>query len=156
MLYELSVTEGMIFSSFGGVHAECAWGILEKTTTVSRSLGGTSVAHTLIHMAEICYRIRYPIRNNRNRGDPFSMRQIGICQKSCGPQNSTWMILQPSPEVLNRLELTIAKSESISVQKWDPMSLHLIILKYQSIHWDDYVENLRETLEPLVCFPSGQ
>ena len=123
-------------------------------TTVSPWLVGQLIRYTLMRLAEICYKIQYPIRNNRNRGDPFSMRQIGICQKFREPQNSTWIILQPSPQVLSRLELTIDKLKFSSAQEDDPMSLHLIFLEYQSLNWDDYVEHLRMSLEPLVCFSS--
>lgn len=101
---------------------------------------------------EICYRIQYPVRNNRDRGDPFSMRQIGICQKNNGPRNSAWIILQPSLEVRNRLELTMNGQDFISVYEADPMSLHLIFLDFQSINWDAFVEHLRISLQPLVCF----
>ena len=39
------------------------------------------------------------------------------------------------------------------VQEEDPMSLHLIFLCFQSINWDDFVEHLRISIEPLVCSP---
>ena len=107
-----------------------------------------------MYEADLCYRIQYPVRNNRNRGEPFSLRQIGLCQKFRGPQESSWIILQPSSEVLNSLELMIDKPEYFSVHQRDPMSLHLIFLEYQSVKWADYVEHLRMTLEPLVCSPS--
>lgn len=106
--------------------------------------------------AEICYRIQYPVRNNRNRGDPFSMRQIGVCQQNTGRQNSTWIILQPSLEVLSRLKLTVDRPDFISVHEEDPMSLHLIFFDFQSVNWDDFVEHLRISLEPLVCFPDHE
>ena len=47
------------------------------------------------------------------------------------------------------------ESEYLSAQEEDPMSLHLIFLEYQSVHWNDYVEHLRVTLEPLVCLASA-
>ena len=124
--------------------------VLGPTNTVSLWLFERKTVYTLTDMAEICYRIQYPIRNNRNRGDPFSIRQIGIGHKFHGPQDSTWIILQPDSEVLSRLELAIDESEYLSAQEEDPMSLHLIFLEYQSVNWNDYVEHLRETLEPLV------
>lgn len=129
--------------------------VLEPTTTVSLWLFERTTVYRLTEMAEICYRIQYPIRNNRNRGDPFSMRQIGIGQKYRGPQDSTWIILQPGTEVLSRLELAIDKSEYLSAQEEDPMFLHTIFLEYQSVNWNDYVEHLRVTLEPLVCLASA-
>ena len=68
----------------------------------------------------------------------------------------TWIILQPSPDVLSRLEETVEKPEYFSEQEGGSMSLHLIFFEYQSVSWDAYVEHLRMTLEPLVCFPSGR
>ena len=100
--------------------------------------------------SEICYRIRYPERNNRNQGDPFSMRQTGVCEKSLGTQKSTWIIIRPSPEISRALERTIDQAKYLSEYKEDPMIAHLIFLEYQSINWDDYVEHLRVSLEPLV------
>ena len=128
--------------------------VQESTTTASPLLVEQTVVCTLIDIAEICYRIQYPIRNNRNRGDPFSMRQIGIGQRFHGPQDSTWIILQPGSEVLSRLKLAIDKSEYLSAQEEDPMFLHIIFLEYQIVNWNDYVEHLRVTLEPLVCLAS--
>lgn len=43
------------------------------------------------------------------------------------------------------------RPDFISVQEEDPMSLHLIFLYFQSINWDDFVEHLRISIEPLVC-----
>ena len=119
-----------------------------------KSMPGRAMC-TRSYVTEICYRIQYPIRNHRNRGDPFSMRQIGIGQLFNGPQDSTWILLQPSSEVLSRLELAIDKPDFFSVQEEDPMSLHLFFLEYQSINWDDYIEHFRVTLEPLVCLLRG-
>ena len=82
------------------------------------------------------------------------MRQIGIGQKVHGPQDSTWIILQPGSEALSRLELAIDNPEYLSAQEEDSMFLHLIFLEYQSVNWNDYVEHLRVILEPLVCFAS--
>lgn len=107
----------------------------------------------LIDFAEICYRIQYPVRNNRNRGDPFSMRQMGVCQKSCGPQSSTWIILQPSPEILSKLELVANNAEYADANEDDPMSLHIVFFSFQRANWDDFLEHLRTELEPLVCLP---
>ena len=83
------------------------------------------------------------------------MRQIGIGQKFHGPQDSTWIILQPGSEVLSRLELAIDNIEYLTAQEEDPMFLHLIFLEYQSVNWNDYVEHLRVTLEPLVYLASA-
>ena len=114
------------------------------------------MARLLMCLAEICYRIQYPVRNNRNRGDPFSMRQIGVCQKIYGPHNSTWIILQSSPEVLGHLELTMIEPELFSAYEADPTSLHLVFLEFQTFNWDDFVEHLRMSLEPLVRSPNGE
>ena len=81
------------------------------------------------------------------------MRQIGACQKNHGPQNSTWIIIQPSQEVLSRLKLVLDKPDFLSVHEEDPMSLHLLFISFQSINWDDFIEELRISLEPLVKSP---
>ena len=81
------------------------------------------------------------------------MRQTGVCQKNHGPQNSAWIILQPSLEVLDRLKIIISKPDFITVYEEDPMSLHLIFLEFQSVNWDDFIEELRISLEPLASSP---
>ena len=78
------------------------------------------------------------------------MRQTGVCHKNHGPQDSTWIILQPSPEVIDRLKLIMSGPDFITVYEQDPMSLHLIFLDFQSVNWDDFIEELRISLEPLV------
>ena len=79
------------------------------------------------------------------------MRQMGVCQKSCGPQSSTWIILQPSPEVSSNLELVARDVGYAAASEEDTMSLHVIFLSFQRANWDDYLEYLRTDLEPLVC-----
>ena len=81
------------------------------------------------------------------------MRQIGVCQKNHGPQNSTWIIIQPSQEVLSRLKLVLDRPDFLSVHEEDPMSLHLLFISFQSFNWDDFIEELRISLEPLVSSP---
>ena len=104
----------------------------------------------LILVLEICYRIQYPVRNNRNRGDPFSMRQTGVCHQSSGRQSSAWIVLQPSPEVANDIQLAMSDVGYNRAVEEDPMLLHAIFLSYQSANWDDYLEYLRADLETLV------
>ena len=84
------------------------------------------------------------------------MRQTGVCQKNLGPKNSTWIILQPSSEVLERLKQKMSEPEFITVYKEDPMSLHLIFLEFQSVNWDDFIEELRISLESLVSSPDHE
>ena len=47
----------------------------------------------------------------------------------------------------------IDKPDFLSVHEEDPMSLHLIFIDFQSINWDDFIEELRISLEPLVNSP---
>ncbi|KAL8791326.1 MAG: hypothetical protein Q9195_005945 [Heterodermia aff. obscurata] len=108
--------------------------------------GGTPVKSSLQLGALI---ILYPVRNNRNRGDPFSMRQTGVCHKSSGRQSSAWIVLQPSPEVEKDMELAMSDIGYNSTVDEDPMVLHVIFLSFQRANWDDYLEYLRADLEAL-------
>ncbi len=47
----------------------------------------------------------------------------------------------------------MSKPEFITGYEEDPMSLHLIFLEFQSLNWDDFIEELRISLEPLVSSP---
>ena len=44
----------------------------------------------------------------------------------------------------------IDEPDFLAVHEEDPMSLHLIFIEFQSINWDDFIEELRVSLEPLV------
>lgn len=150
MLYKPFIAESAAQSSFDGVPAESDSTALRMNAMVSCNLATASVTHTATCLAEICYRMQYPVRNHRHRGDPFSMRQIGVCERSNGPQNCAWIILQPSLEILNLLEAKISSADYFTTYAKDPISLHLVFHDFQTSQWDDYVEHLRTTLEALV------
>jgi len=156
MLYKPFIAESAVQSNFDGVPAESDSTALRKIVMVSSNLATASVTHKATCLAEICYRMQYPVRNHRHRGDPFSMRQIGVCERSNGPQDCAWIVLQPSQEILSLLEAKISSADYFSTHAKDPISLHLVFHDFQTSKWDDYVEHLRTTLEALVrCAPHG-
>lgn len=151
MLYKPFIAESAVQSSFDGVPAESDPITLRMIAMVSHIHTTASVTHRATCLAEIYYRMQYPVRNNRHRGDPFSMRQIGVCERRTGPQDCAWIVIQPSEEVLSLLEAKISSADYFSTHAKDPISLHLVFHDFQISHWDDYVEHLRITLEALVC-----
>ena len=120
----------------------------------TRDYGESLTHHTLRAIStissEICYRIQYPVRNNRNRGDAFSLRQVGVCYKSSELDCSTWMIFQPSSEILEIIESTLSDEGQHPQQSEDLLQLHTTVLSLHSANWDDYIDYLRANLEQFV------
>ena len=78
------------------------------------------------------------------------MRQTGVCHRNSGRQSSAWIVLQPSAEVANEMQLAMNDGGYNHAVEEDPMFLHLIFLSFQRANWDDYLEYLRADLERLV------
>ncbi|KAK6352407.1 hypothetical protein TWF730_009234 [Orbilia blumenaviensis] len=93
-------------------------------------------------MSELSYVVRYVERHDRSPKNPWSVRQIGICQQTVvGTEKSVWVLLQPSASVYNELKDTLerrAQNQSTSAE--DSCSLHLDILESLASSWADYVE----------------
>jgi hypothetical protein len=115
-------------------------------------------------LAEFCYNLRYVEKNDRNRGNQWSLRQTGVYQRvdlKC--HRSTWILLQPSNYVRKRLEenLKHQKKGSCSFEE-NPMILHTLFLSAAESNWREYIADLQSQLDVLVrdwnllCFPQTE
>jgi hypothetical protein len=103
-------------------------------------------------LAEFCYNLRYVEKNDRNRGNQWSLRQTGIYQRvdlKC--HRSTWILLQPSNYARKRLEenLKHQKKGSCSFEE-NPMLLHILFLSAAESNWREYIADLQSQLDELV------
>lgn len=103
---------------------------------------------------EFCYIARFFQQNGRAQGRPWSLRHTGIYQKTePGAPTSTWMLIQPSPQIEELLELA---QKEISKKERHPdthsLYLHGSILFTASRTWLDYIDYIQSTCEELVCF----
>lgn len=101
---------------------------------------------------EICYNIHYVEKNGRNRGDPWSLRQMGVYQQVSLPKkNSVWIMLQPSGRCREHLDkISQANTEDHSHLFANPMLLHLHFLTAMAGQWEDYIQDLQDRLKNLV------
>ena len=89
--------------------------------------------------------------NERDGGDPWSLRQIGVYEKlNTETRSSKWILLQPSSGALQNLEdgLWSRKHDLDCIAK--SMSLHAVFFFLSSRQWPYYIDHLRARLESLV------
>lgn len=91
-------------------------------------------------------------KNNRRKGDPWSLRQSGVYQQiSVSSRRSTWIILQPSNGV--RVQLKQALESSIDQgQEGDESTayFHLTFLSSMAGNWQEYLEYLHSQVAVFV------
>jgi hypothetical protein len=87
-------------------------------------------------------------QNGRNRGDPWSLRQTGVYQKSdFSTGKSAWILMQLAVDTRAHLEERLT-DRGISLQ--NPMQFHTLILLSTARSWTDYLEHLDAQLTELV------
>ncbi|KAK6523675.1 hypothetical protein TWF281_001650 [Arthrobotrys megalospora] len=103
---------------------------------------GTKPSRNFNRVTELSYVVRYVERHDRSPQNPWSVRQIGVCQQNVvGTEDSVWVLLQPSQSVYNELKDTLERrAQNGSTSPEDSCSLHLDILESLASSWADYVE----------------
>lgn len=87
-------------------------------------------------------------RNNRNRGDPWSLRQLGLYQQfNVSSDRTMWLILQPPSSVLDatRQIWNENKTDSRSPQTWI-VKTHLLFMCLMVRNWQEYLDHLQSEL----------
>ena len=99
---------------------------------------------------ELSYLLHYVEENNRNHGNPWSLRQTGIYQqvKSKG-HTSTWIFLKLSGSSRRQLE-TVTQTES-TVNTDGFMKLHSCLFLATVDNWGRYIDHLDTQLRGVVC-----
>lgn len=99
---------------------------------------------------EICYNLPYMAQNGRDRGDPWSLRQVGVYQRFCFEhRRSIWIFLQLSQQTRAWL-IKMLDRDGASRAEEHSMVFHLVILSITSRGWNDYLEHLDALLAEYV------
>lgn len=91
-------------------------------------------------------------KNNRRKGDPWSLRQSGVYhQISVSSRRSTWIILQSSNRVRAQLKLAL-KSNLEQGREIDENAIyfHIIFLASMADNWQEYLEYLHSQITSFV------
>lgn len=117
---------------------------------------GTYLSSVVVYMQlvysniDLCYRIQYPMPNNRDWGDPFSIRQTAVYQAHFDTeQPDTWILIRPTTAVQRRLFADLERSIA-SCRRKDPVCYHVNFLSSTTAFWEDYIEYLRDRLDQYV------
>lgn len=96
--------------------------------------------------------MQYMEKNNRRKGDPWSLRQSGVYQQiSVSSRRSTWIILQPSKGVRAQLEQALESSlEQGQEGNESAIYFHVIFLSSMAGNWQEYLEYLHSQITVFV------
>ena len=104
---------------------------------------------------EICYNIKYVNRNGRPKGDPWSLRQIGVYEKhNLKTGQSLWIVIQPSERACRRFKEGLVARSALHGSECAVMLVHAALLIGASRDWGEYLEELNEEIQGMVCLPS--
>ncbi|KAI1157642.1 hypothetical protein F5B18DRAFT_644278 [Nemania serpens] len=97
---------------------------------------------------ELCYSIRYFELNGRGRGNPWSLRQTGVYQRCHSTTQSTWLVLNYSDYMNQRIEAALEEEKNSARESCKAMQLlpHLFIISAATRNWRSYIESLRQKL----------
>lgn len=110
-------------------------------------------------LVELCYVIYYVELNERQRGDPWSIRQTGIYQQiDFSTQQTTCVLLRPSDHVRQQLNEHLEISEELESACTDAaLHFHFSILFSSMGNWHDYIQyieaKLRQYVSRAIYFP---
>ena len=102
----------------------------------------------LTTLTEVCYKIQYVERNGRDRGDPWSLRQVGIYQKLSSESGRSIWIFTRLPDILRvRLQQNLIEAAG---RDQSPMKFHAVLITVLGRNWAAYIEDLYSQLADLV------
>lgn len=106
-------------------------------------------------LVELCYNVQYMDKNNRNRGDPWSLRQWGIYQQCILSNHRTmWIIVQPPPDICDHI-YQILDQNAANAQSSETCAahIHLAFIALMARNWQEYLEYLQSELAFFVRRP---
>ncbi|RSM01318.1 hypothetical protein CEP52_008625 [Fusarium oligoseptatum] len=94
---------------------------------------------------ETCYTVRFFEKNNREAGDPWSLRKTGVYHRlDAATCSSTWILIKPSPLLKNRLpEKLKALWSHEQLRPIRYLYLHVMLIALASQSWEDYIQTQR-------------
>lgn len=102
----------------------------------------------LIFVTETCFNVRYPERNGRSSGNPWSIRHTAVYHRHESLKDSnTWILVQPSSGYHAQIYDIFARSSSDSDLQH---SLSPICFLSTGRYWRDYISHLQKQVSTLV------
>lgn len=98
--------------------------------------------------SETCFNVRYPAKNGRSTGNPWSIRHTTVYhQYDCPKQRHVWVVIQPSndyrQQILQIMNLPLSEIEASWV-------IGATCLFSTNQYWREYIVHLQEGVRTLV------
>ena len=105
-----------------------------------------------LYWPEFCYNIQYVELNKRRKGNPWSLRTMGLYQQiNSITHRSVDILLQPSDGVRQCYETALTRKHcSNELPCVDPIALHILVISSAVANWQPYLEGLQRELTALV------
>ena len=99
---------------------------------------------------ELAYLHHYVEENNRNHGDPWSLRQTGVYQQvEAKGHRSTWIFLKLSGSTRRQIETVVQTGSYGNTDGFT--KLHSCLLLATVDNWGVYIDHLDAQLRSIVC-----
>ena len=98
----------------------------------------------------VCYNFRHAEENGRGRGDPWSLRQAGVCHiNDQETQQSIWLLIQ-QPRAISEQLSEIVLNLGGRYSRQNSIGLHTLFLSTTDQNWHSYIDHIQSTLEEVV------
>jgi hypothetical protein len=119
--------------------------------TVGEDLPTISIQHTSArsNLFEVCYDIRYPERNGRGSGDPWSIRHTAVYyQYDSSKDTSMSLLIQPSKTLTRQIDVLLAGESSVSCRS---ILIQQATFVSSGTLWKYFVADMEKELNTHVC-----
>ncbi|KAK7910715.1 hypothetical protein PG985_013196 [Apiospora marii] len=101
---------------------------------------------------ELCYNVQHVEKNNRGRGNPWSVRQMGVYSKIVpGTNRHRWIFIDFAKAAQTLMEKTQPESAyRRGLSSTEALNLHVSFLHSLTLNWSEYLEYLSCDLDILV------
>lgn len=124
-----------------------------RINAVAEDLPTISIQHNSVrsNLFEVCYDIRYPEKNGRGFGDPWSIRHTAVYyQYDSSKDTSMSLLIQPSKVLARQIDVLLTGER--------PVSCRSILIQHATFvssgtSWKYFVADMEKELNALVCAP---
>ena len=122
-----------------------------RINAVGEDLPTISIQHNgpRSNLFEVCYDIRYPEKNGRGTGDPWSIRHTAVYyQYDSSKDTSMSILIQPSKMLTSQIDVLLTGE--------NPVSCRSILIQHAAFVssgtlWKYFVADMEKELNALVC-----